>query len=141
KILGAEEKIVALEQKIYEGLIEKLQTALARFQTNAQAIGNIDCLLSFAQIAVQYKYCRPKMPETPGIHITQGRHPVIEQHLPPGESYVANDIILNKEDQQIIILTGPNMSGKSALLRQTALITLMAHTGSSVPAAAATIGL
>jgi DNA mismatch repair protein MutS len=141
KILGAEEKIVALEQKIYEGLIEKLQTALAPFQTNAQAIGKIDCLLSFAQIAVQYKYCRPKMAETPGIHITQGRHPVIEQHLPPGESYVANDIILNKEDQQIIILTGPNMSGKSALLRQTALITLMAHTGSYVPAAAATIGL
>ncbi len=141
KILGAEEKIVALEQKIYDALVEKLQTALAPLQTNAQAIGKIDCLLSFAQIALQYKYCKPNMSEEPGIHITQGRHPVIEQHLAPGDAYVANDIILNKDDQQVIILTGPNMSGKSALLRQTALITLMAHTGSYVPAAAATIGL
>lgn len=141
KILGAEEKIVALEQKIYDALVEKLQTALAPLQTNAQAIGKIDCLLSFAHIALQYKYCKPNMSEEPGIHITQGRHPVIEQHLAPGDAYVANDIILNKDDQQVIILTGPNMSGKSALLRQTALITLMAHTGSYVPAAAATIGL
>lgn len=141
KILGAEEKIVALEQKIYDALVEKLQTALAPLQTNAQAIGKIDCLLSFAHIALQYRYCKPNMSEEPGIHITQGRHPVIEQHLAPGDAYVANDIILNKDDQQVIILTGPNMSGKSALLRQTALITLMAHTGSYVPAAAATIGL
>lgn len=141
KILGAEEKITVLEQQIYEALIEKLQTALTPMQANAQAIARIDCLLSFACIAKQYKYCRPQMSEQQVLEIKQGRHPVIEQLLPPGESYVANDIHLDKEEQQVIILTGPNMSGKSALLRQTALITLMAHIGSYVPAAAATVGL
>lgn len=141
KILGAEEKISVLEQQIYEGLIEKLQTALTPMQANAQAIARIDCLLSFAYIAKQYKYCRPQMSELQVLEIGQGRHPVIEQLLPPGEAYVANDIHLDKEAQQVIILTGPNMSGKSALLRQTALITLMAHVGSYVPATSATIGL
>jgi DNA mismatch repair protein MutS len=141
KILGAEEKISALEQQVYEALIEKIQTALGQMQSNAKAVARIDCLLSFAQIAKQYNYCRPSISEEGVLEITQGRHPVIEQHLQPGESYVANDILLDKEEQQIIILTGPNMSGKSALLRQTALITLMAHVGSYVPANAAVIGL
>lgn len=141
KILGAEEKITALEQQIYDSLIEQLQTALSPIQGNAQAIARIDCLLSFAQISKQYKYCRPKMSEDQVLEVSQGRHPVIEQLLPPGETYVANDIHLDKEEQQVIILTGPNMSGKSALLRQTALITLMAHVGCYVPATQATVGL
>lgn len=141
KILGAEEKIMALELKIYDGLIDKIQTALGQMQQNAQAIARIDCLLSFAYIARQYNYCKPAISDDHVLQIHLGRHPVIEQHLPPGESYVANDITLNKEEQQVIILTGPNMSGKSALLRQTALITLMAHVGSYVPATSATIGL
>jgi len=141
KILGAEEKIFALEQQIYEALIDKIQTSLSQMQSNAQAIARIDCLLSFAHIAKQYNYCKPELSEEQTIDIKLGRHPVIEQHLQPGEAYVANDIQINKEEQQIIILTGPNMSGKSALLRQTALITLMAHMGSYVPATAATIGL
>lgn len=141
KILGAEEKIASLELQIYDTLIDKLQTALGRMQQNAQAIARIDCLLSFAHIAKEYQYCRPQMSEDQVLDIKLGRHPVIEQHLPPGDAYVANDILLNKDEQQIIILTGPNMSGKSALLRQTALITLMAHVGSYVPATAAVIGL
>ncbi len=141
KILGAEEKIAALEQQIYDALIDKLQTVLGRMQQNAQAVAQIDCLLSFAHIAKQYKYCRPQISDEQILDIKQGRHPVIEQHLPPDQTYVSNDIFLDKEEQQVIILTGPNMSGKSALLRQTALITLMAHVGSYVPATAATIGL
>lgn len=141
KILGAEEKIASLELQIYDALIDKLQTALGRMQQNAQAIARIDCLLSFAHIAKEYQYCRPQMSEDQVLDIKLGRHPVIEQHLPPGDAYVANDILLNKDEQQVIILTGPNMSGKSALLRQTALITLMAHVGSYVPATAAVIGL
>jgi DNA mismatch repair protein MutS len=141
KILGAEEKIAALELQIYDSLIDKIQMALGMMQQNAQAIARIDCLLSFAQIAKQFKYCKPTISDDQVLDIKQSRHPVIEQHLPPGESYVTNDILLDKEEQQIIILTGPNMSGKSALLRQTALITLMAHVGSYVPATEATIGL
>ncbi|WP_118952766.1 DNA mismatch repair protein MutS [Taibaiella helva] len=141
KILGAEEKIASLELQIYDALVDKLQTALGRMQQNAQAIARIDCLLSFAHIAREYQYCRPQMSDDQVLDIRLGRHPVIEQHLQPGDSYVANDILLNKEEQQVIILTGPNMSGKSALLRQTALITLMAHMGSYVPATAALIGL
>jgi DNA mismatch repair protein MutS len=141
KILGAEEKIAVLELQIYDQLIDKIQTALGLMQQNAQAIARIDCLLSFARIAKQFRYCRPVISDEQVLEIQGSRHPVIEQHLPPGESYVANDILLNKEDQQVIILTGPNMSGKSALLRQTALITLMAHVGSFVPATAALIGL
>lgn len=141
KILGAEEKIAVLELQIYDQLIDKIQTTLGLMQQNAQAIARIDCLLSFAKIAKQYNYCKPTMSEDQVLEIKQSRHPVIEQHLPPGESYVANDILLDKEQQQVIILTGPNMSGKSALLRQTALITLMAHVGSYVPATEAIIGL
>ncbi len=141
KILGAEEKIAALELQLYDALIDKIQTVLSRMQQNAQAIAQIDCLLSFAHIARQYQYCRPQISDEQMLDIKQGRHPVIEQHLQPGDTYIANDIFLDKEEQQVIILTGPNMSGKSALLRQTALITLMAHVGSYVPATAATVGL
>ncbi|MFT4060853.1 MAG: DNA mismatch repair protein MutS [Edaphocola sp.] len=141
QILGAEEKIATLELQLYDELIDKVQTALGRIQQNAQCVARIDCLLSFEQIARQYRYCRPEISEDQTLELTQSRHPVIEQHLPPGDSYIANDIMLDKENQQIIILTGPNMSGKSALLRQTALITLMAHVGSYVPADAATVAL
>lgn len=141
KILGAEEKIAAIEQRLYSEMVDKLQASLPAMQANAQAAAQIDCLLCFAQNAIQYKYCRPLVDDAPLINIKNGRHPVIEQSLPPGESYIANDIFLDKDGQQVIILTGPNMSGKSALLRQTALITLMAHTGSYVPADNAAIGL
>ena len=141
QILGAEEKIAALELQLYEALIDKIQTALSPIQTNARAIAKIDCLLSFAATAKKYNYCKPQINDGQSLNIKNGRHPVIEQHLPPGDQYVANDILLDKDEQQIIILTGPNMSGKSALLRQTALITLMAHMGSYVPATAAEIGI
>lgn len=141
QILGAEEKISATEQRIYEDLVQKLQGYLSPMQQNAKALAQIDCLLSFAHTAATYNYCKPIIKDSNVINITQGRHPVIEQQLPIGEQYIANDVYLDKEQQQIIILTGPNMSGKSALLRQTALITLMAHTGSFVPAAKAEIGL
>ncbi len=141
KILGAEEKIYALEVQLYDVLLDKLQLALRTMQTNAQIVAQLDCLQSLAQIAVQHNYVQPEMLEDAVLDIKDGRHPVIEQHLPPGEAYIANDVFLDRESQQIIILTGPNMSGKSALLRQTALITLMAHMGSFVPASAAKIGL
>lgn len=141
KILGAEEKIIALEQRLYEVLIDKIQSALGSMQQNAQAIARIDCIMSLAHLAQQHKYCKPQLTDGHELNIKDGRHPVIEQHLAPGEGYVANDIYLDNEAQQIIILTGPNMSGKSALLRQTALITLMAHVGSYVPATEAVIGL
>jgi len=141
KIVGAEEKILALEAQLFEELLSALQPFIKPIQLNAQVMARIDCLLSFANNAVQFKYRRPNITEGFNLDIREGRHPVIERGLPPGESYVANDIKLDKESQQIIILTGPNMSGKSALLRQTALITLMAHMGSFVPAAAAEIGL
>ncbi|WPV69829.1 DNA mismatch repair protein MutS [Chitinophaga sp. LS1] len=141
KITGAEEKILALEAELFEELLSALQPYIRPIQQNAQVIAKLDCLLSFANNAVQFKYRRPGITDGYNLDIREGRHPVIERGLPPGESYVANDITLDKETQQIIILTGPNMSGKSALLRQTALITLMAHMGSFVPAAAAEIGL
>lgn len=141
KILGAEDKILALEQMIYTQLLDKLQLALHPIQSTAQAIARIDCLISFAHIATRHKYAKPTMTEDYALNITQGRHPVIEKNLPIGEDYIANDLYLDKESQQIIILTGPNMSGKSALLRQTAIITLMAHMGSFVPADKAEIGL
>ncbi len=141
KILGAEEKIIAIEQQIYNEVVDKIQTALQAMQQNARSVAHMDCLLGFAANALQHQYCRPKVTDSLDISITQGRHPVIEQGLASGESYIANDVFLNKETQQIIILTGPNMSGKSALLRQTALITLMAHLGSYVPAKEAHIGL
>jgi DNA mismatch repair protein MutS len=141
KIVGAEEKILTLEIQLFDALLLALQPYIQSIQQNAQLLARIDCLLSFANNAIQYKYRRPNITEGYHLDIREGRHPVIERGLPPGESYVANDILLDKEQQQIIILTGPNMSGKSALLRQTALITLMAHMGSFVPAAAAEIGL
>lgn len=141
KILGAEEKIMSLELELYQQLIAATEPFVACIQTNAQLIARLDCLLCFAHNAQRYNYHCPQLSEEPVIDIRNGRHPVIEQNLPPGESYVANDIRLDKDSQQIIILTGPNMSGKSALLRQTAIITLMAHMGSFVPADSAVIGL
>jgi len=141
KILGAEEKILALEAMLYQELLAFLEPFIATIQTNAQIIAQLDCLLCFAANAKQYNYRRPRLMQTAELDIQDGRHPVIEQGLPPGESYVANDILLDKEDQQVIILTGPNMSGKSALLRQTAIVTIMAHMGSFVPASAANVGL
>ena len=141
KILGAEEKILAIELDLYRRLLLDTEPYIAAIQANAHAIAQLDCLLCFAANAVKYRYRRPKVVNEPLLDITEGRHPVIEQRLPPGESFIANDLKLNKEDTQIIILTGPNMSGKSALLRQTAIITLMAHMGSFVPAREAVIGL
>lgn len=141
KILGAEEKILAIEQKLYQELLADIEPYIANIQTNANIAAQLDCLLSFAYNAQQYKYHKPEITDEPLLDIKQARHPVIEQQLPPGEAYIANDIELNKDNQQIIILTGPNMSGKSALLRQTAIITLMAHMGSFVPADSAQIGL
>jgi DNA mismatch repair protein MutS len=141
KITGAEEKILSIELQLFDALLLQLQEYIAPIQLNAQILARLDCLLCFARNAKQYHYRRPVISEEMNLHIQEGRHPVIEHGLPAGETYVANDVLLNKDDQQIIILTGPNMSGKSALLRQTALITLMAHMGSFVPAAAAEIGL
>ncbi len=141
QILGAEEKILALEMQLYQQLLAYIEPYIAPIQCNAHIVAQLDCLLCFARNAKQYNYHRPDVQQGSALEIKNGRHPVIEQKLPPGESYIANDIMLNKEEQQIIILTGPNMSGKSALLRQCAIITLMAHMGSFVPADAAIIGL
>ena len=141
KILGAEDKIFALEQQLYQHLLDLILRDLNAIQTNGQFVGVIDCLLCFAHIAKQNKYCQPTMTDDGILSITDGRHPVIEQTLPLDIPYIANDTLLDPNDQQIIILTGPNMSGKSAVLRQTALITLMAHMGSFVPATAASIPL
>jgi DNA mismatch repair protein MutS len=141
QILGAEEKIMALEMALYQQLLADIEPYIAPIQTNAHITAQLDCLLCFAHNAKQYNYHRPELVQEPVLDIKQGRHPVIEQQLPPGEAYVANDIFLDKETQQLIILTGPNMSGKSALLRQTAIITLMAHMGSFVPASSAQVGL
>ncbi|MFP4366619.1 MAG: DNA mismatch repair protein MutS, partial [Bacteroidales bacterium] len=141
KILGAEEKILELETRLFNELVEKALTDMPEIQSNAALIARIDCLLSFAKLSVENNYCRPEVNETKIIDIRGGRHPVIEQQLPPGEEYVANDVFLDDESQQIIIITGPNMSGKSALLRQTALIVLMAQMGSHVPASSAVTGV
>ncbi len=141
QILGAEDRILAIELDIYQQLLAAIEPYIAPIQYNAGVTAQLDCLLCFADNARKFNYKRPELVTEPILDIKNGRHPVIEQQLPPGESYVANDILLDKTDQQAIILTGPNMSGKSALLRQTALITLMAHMGSFVPADAATIGL
>lgn len=141
KILGAEDKILSIEMELYQQLLVSTEPYIAAIQNNAHIIAQLDCLLCFAHNAHKYNYHRPTLVNEPILEIKQGRHPVIEQQLPPGDSYVANDITLDKTTQQVIILTGPNMSGKSALLRQTAIITLMAHMGSFVPADAATIGL
>ncbi len=141
KILGAEEKMLAIEQRIWNDLLVYIGGFLGELQRNAQVVARIDCLQSFARMALERRYCRPKLNDGATIDIKQGRHPVIETLLPVGEKYIPNDILLNEEDQQIIMITGPNMSGKSALLRQTALIVLMAQIGSFVPAASATIGV
>ena len=141
KILGAEEKILALEMNLFNQLVMAAADYIPQIQQNATLIGKIDCLLSFAIAAKEYRYNRPVIDESLVIDIKQGRHPVIERQMPVGEEYVANDLYLDSERQQIIILTGPNMAGKSALLRQTALITLMAQMGSFVPAESAHIGL
>lgn len=141
KILGAEEKILSLEAKIFNELVLCLMEYIPPIQGNANLIGRIDCLLSFAKTAENNRYIRPVIDDSPVIDIKQGRHPVIEKQLPLGESYIANDVYLDDEKQQIIIITGPNMAGKSALLRQTALITLMAQIGSFVPAESARIGI
>lgn len=140
KILGAEEKIAAIESRIFGEIILAVQKAIPEIQANASVIARTDCLLSFALSAVGYGYCRPQMEEGNLLVIKEGRHPVIERMMPMGEEYVANDLYLDDAVQQIIILTGPNMSGKSALLRQTALIVLMAQCGSFVPAKSARIG-
>lgn len=141
KILGAEEKSLALEAKLYQDLVFSIGGFVPAIQLNASLLARMDCLYSFARIAVENNYVRPLLSDSDSIRIKDGRHPVIEKQLPVDEKYVPNDIILDSDDQQIIILTGPNMSGKSALLRQTALIVLMAQMGSFVPAAKAEIGL
>jgi DNA mismatch repair protein MutS len=140
KILGAEEKIHALESELYNNLVTGLFEFIPAFQLNASQIAKLDCLLSFATIAIEYDYIKPEMNTTEIIDIKNGRHPVIERQLPPGEEYIANDVLLDKDHQQIIIITGPNMAGKSALLRQTALIVLLAQIGSFVPAEEAKLG-
>ncbi len=141
KILGAEEKMLAIEARIFAELIEFLTGHLKRLQTDAAAIARLDCLLSFARLARERRYCRPVLNDGKAIEIRQGRHPVIETLMPVGEEYVPNDISLDADRQQIVMITGPNMSGKSALLRQTALIVLMAQIGCYVPAASAEIGI
>jgi len=140
KILGAEEKIQAIEIRLFNELVVALAEYIQAIQLNAAIIGQLDCLLSFATSAIDYKYSRPEINDSKDILIKEGRHPVIEHQLPMGESYISNNVVLNQEDQQVIIITGPNMAGKSALLRQTALIVLMAQIGSFVPAEAAQIG-
>jgi DNA mismatch repair protein MutS len=141
KITGAEEKTATLEQQLFENLVTEVLEDVARLQTNGQLVAILDCLCCFAQNALYYRYKKPKLHEGDEWEVKEARHPVIERHLPTGEAYIHNDLLLDKTDQQIIILTGPNMSGKSALLRQTALITLMAHMGSFVPASEARISL
>ena len=140
KILGAEERIYALEVQIYAELVSRIQASISMIQKNCRILARLDVLSGFADLAVSNNYCRPKMNDSKVIDIRQGRHPVIETMMQAGEEFVPNDIYLDNEKQQIIILTGPNMAGKSALLRQTALIVLMAQVGCYVPAAEATLG-
>ena len=140
KILGAEDKIITLEQKLFGEIVHYTAKFVMPIQLNANLIASLDCLASFAKIAKANNYVRPVITDDYAINIKEGRHPVIENNLPPGDEYVANDVYLDNHKQQIIMLTGPNMSGKSALLRQTALIVLMGQMGSMVPASSATIG-
>ncbi len=140
KILGAEERISSLEQQIYQQVVMAIQREIPRIQQSCNTLARVDCLVGFAQLACANNYCRPQMNDGYALEIEQGRHPVIETLMEPGEEYVANDIWLDSDSQQIIILTGPNMAGKSALLRQTALVVLMAQVGSFVPAKSAKIG-
>ena len=141
KILGAEDKILALEARLFNELVMAMQEFIPSIQLNANLIAHLDCLLSFAKVAEERRYVRPVIDDSDVIDIKQGRHPVIETELPVGEQYVPNDIFLDTEKQQIMIITGPNMAGKSALLRQTALIVLLAQMGCFVPAESARIGL
>ena len=141
KILGAEEKIQQLELNFYQQLLDSLQPTLGELKEIAVALSQIDCLQGFAQLAQKHAYCCPKVEQSTRLEILDGRHPVIEQQLDAGEEYIANDILLDRETQQIIMITGPNMSGKSALLRQTALIVILAQMGSFVPAKEVTMGL
>ena len=141
KIMGAEERICSLELSIYNDLLKSLEEYISIIQVNAHLVARLDCLLSFSRIAARYHYVRPDIDDSMIIDIRQGRHPVIERQMPVGESYIANDVLLDNEKQQIMMITGPNMAGKSALLRQTALIVLMAHVGCFVPADSAHIGI
>jgi DNA mismatch repair protein MutS len=141
KITGAEEKILRIESELYDNLLAELQDYISPMQVNAGVVATLDCLCCFARNALQFQYRRPDIHEGDALELKDSRHPVIERNLAPGEAYVPNDILLDRDEQQIIILTGPNMSGKSALLRQTAIVTLMAHMGSFVPASLARIPL
>ncbi|SFA78073.1 DNA mismatch repair protein MutS [Algoriphagus aquimarinus] len=141
KILNAEDKMIAIEQRFFLALIQETAQFVTQIQQNARVLGTLDVLLSFAQVALSNNYCRPKISDTETLEIKDGRHPVIEKQLPPGDNYVPNDIYLDHDSQQIMIITGPNMAGKSALLRQTALTVLMAQMGSFVPASFARIGI
>lgn len=140
KILGAEEQIATIEEQLYNDLITSAQDYIAPVQHNASVVAQLDCLISFAHNALKYQYCRPIVNESLAIDIKAGRHPVIERQLPLGESYVPNDVYLDCDAQQLLMITGPNMSGKSALLRQTALISIMAQMGSYVPATSTSLG-
>ena len=141
KILNAEDRMIALEQKYFQELVTETAQFVTQIQQNARIVGTLDALLSFAQVALNNNYSRPKVSDTETLEIKDGRHPVIEKQLPAGEEYIPNDIYLDHDSQQIIIITGPNMAGKSALLRQTALIVLMAQMGSFVPASFARVGI
>ena len=141
KILGAEDQILAIEQRLFSELISWMHAHIKAVQKNAQLLAELDCLSAFAHLAKQNHYNCPELDASFDLDIQQGRHPVIEKQLPLGETYVANDLFLDRETQQIIMITGPNMSGKSAILRQTALIVLLAQIGSFVPAAKARIGV
>jgi len=141
KILHAEDRMLGIEQRYFVALVQEAAQYVTQIQQNARVLGTLDSLLSFAQVALANGYSRPKISDTETLEIKDGRHPVIEKQLPPGENYVPNDIYLDHDSQQIMIITGPNMAGKSALLRQTALIVLMAQMGSFVPASFARIGI
>ena len=141
KILSAEDRIYQLESEIYARLVEEIRKNIAAIQADSQALSKIDVLSCFAENASHRRWCRPSIDKGYVLDIKGGRHPVIEENLPAGEEYVPNDVFLDDEKQQIIVLTGPNMAGKSALLRQTAIIVLMAQTGSFVPADSAHIGI
>lgn len=141
KILSAQDKILELEEQLFERLVFDIANFIEPIQHNAALVARVDCLLAFAQVAIKHNYCKPELDDSFEIEIEEGRHPVIEQQLPLGESYVPNNVFLDREDQQVLMITGPNMAGKSALLRQTALIVLMAQMGGFVPAKRARLGL
>jgi DNA mismatch repair protein MutS len=141
KILGAEERLAKLEAQLFDDLVTYAGSFVKALQRNARVVAQLDCLVTLGTVAVRHAYCRPEMKDEPGIRLTGGRHPVIEKQLPFGEAYVPNDLVLEQPKDQVIVITGPNMSGKSAYLRQAALITLMAQAGSYVPAERASIGI